>query len=152
MDIISSGKYPSNKLSNFAGHRFVLDDVQCNSMEGFLQSLKFSNTEMQEEVCKLVGIAAKRKGQGKNWTRKQILYWKGSAIKRDSDLYQTLLDNAYLELAKQSEGFRKALLATGDGLLTHSIGKRNKNETILTRTEFCSRLMKMRELIRNGEI
>jgi len=152
MDISSKGGYPSNKLSNFAGHRFTIDGVTCNSMEGFLQSLKFSNPDMQVEVCKLVGYAAKKKGKDKNWRTKQILYWRGIEIKRDSQRYQDLLDRAYKEMAIQSEGFRKALLASGDGLLTHSIGRRKKNETILTTTEFCSRLIKLREQIRNGEI
>lgn len=152
MDIHSKSNYPSNKLSNFAGHRFILDDVLINSMEGFLQSLKFSNPDMQEEVCKLVGFAAKQKGSKKNWRQKQTLYWRGVDLKRDSDKYQTLLDRAYTEMAKQSDGFRRALLATGDGILTHSIGKRRKNETILTSTEFCSRLMRLREQIKNGEI
>ena len=65
MDIRSNSKYPANKLSNFAGHRFELDGVVCNSMEGFLQAVKFSNPNIQEEVCKLVGFAAKKKGSKK---------------------------------------------------------------------------------------
>ena len=40
MDIGSKAGYPASSLSNFAGHRFVIDDVECYSMEGFLQSLK----------------------------------------------------------------------------------------------------------------
>lgn len=151
VDVGSNGKYPANKLSNFAGHRFVLDGVTCNSMEGFLQALKYSNTDMQVEVCKLVGFAAKKKGSKKNWKSKQTLYWMGVGIKRDSERYQELLDRAYEAMAEQSEGFRKALLASGDGILTHSIGRRKKNETVLTTSEFCSRLMKLRERIRNGE-
>lgn len=152
MDISSKGGYPSNKLSNFAGHRFTLDGVECYSMEGFLQAVKYSNPDMQEEVCKLVGYAAKKKGSKKNWRTKQTLYWRGVEIKRDSDRYQDLLDRAYEAMATQSEGFRKALLASGTGLLTHSIGRNKKNETVLTTNEFCSRLMKLRERIRNGEI
>ena len=152
MDVRGNGSYPANKLSNFAGHRFVIDSVTCNSMEGFLQSLKFSNPDIQEEVCKLVGFAAKKKGQNKNWKRRQTLHWMGVDIKRDSETYQMLLDRAYEALATQSEGFRKALLASGTGMLTHSIGRRKKNETVLTTNEFCSRLMKLRERIRNGEI
>lgn len=151
MDIHSKSNYPSNKLSNFAGHRFILDGVEINSMEGFLQSLKFSNPDIQEEVCKLVGFAAKQKGSKKNWRRNQTLYWRGIAIKRDSEVYQNLLDRAYEEMCRQSDGFRRALLATGDGILTHSIGRRRKNETILTSTEFCSRLMKLREKLKNGQ-
>lgn len=65
MDIGSGSGFPSGTLSNFAPHPFVIDGVECNSMEGFLQSLKFSNPEMQAEVCKLVGKAAKFKGKRK---------------------------------------------------------------------------------------
>lgn len=65
MDIGSDSGFPSATLSNFAPHPFVIDGVECNSMEGFLQSLKFSNPEMQKEVCKLVGKAAKFKGKKK---------------------------------------------------------------------------------------
>jgi len=61
MDISSRAKYPAKALSNFASDTFVLDDVLCNSREGFLQSLKFKSPEMQEEVCKLIGIVAQRK-------------------------------------------------------------------------------------------
>jgi len=143
MDIGSGNKYPSNSLSNFAPHPFEIDGIQCNSMEGFLQSLKFKSPEMQEEVCKLVGYAAKKKGKSKNWQQTQILYWKGVAIKRDSQNYQDLLDRAYTQLYKNNK-FRRALEASGDSVLTHTIGKLNKNETILTKKEFCSRLTKLR--------
>ena len=66
MDIGSGSGFPSATLLNFAPHPFVIDGIECNSMEGFLQSLKFSNPEMQKEVCKLVGKAAKFKGKKKN--------------------------------------------------------------------------------------
>lgn len=38
MNISSGSSYPASSLSNFAGHRFTIDDVECYSMEGFLQS------------------------------------------------------------------------------------------------------------------
>lgn len=63
MDIGSGTGFPSASLSNFAPHVFVIDDIECASMESFLQSLKFSSPEMQAEVCKLVGKAAKFKGK-----------------------------------------------------------------------------------------
>ena len=144
MDIGSGNGYPSAALSNFAPHPFTIDGVQCNSMEGFLQSLKFKDEEMQKAVCLLVGKAAKFRGKNKNWQKSQILYWKGQEIKRDSKEYQDLLDRAY-EALSQNTGFQKALLATKDAVLTHSIGRINPNETVLTRAEFCSRLMKIRE-------
>lgn len=143
MDIGSGTGWPSAALSNFAPHSFVIDGVECASMEGFLQSLKFSSPEMQREVCKLVGKAAKFKGKKKKWYRTQTLYWQGKEIPRDSDEYQELLDRAYNELGK-NEGFKKALLATGNATLTHSMGKRKTNETVLTIQEFTSRLYRLR--------
>jgi len=142
MDIKSGKKYPASTLSNFAPHPFEIDGVKCNSMEGWLQSLKFKNPEMQEEVCKLVGYAAKKKGRNHKWDRK--LYWRGIPVDRFSNDYQELLNRAYKALGKNKK-FKKALLATGDASLTHSIGKRKEEETILTQREFCSRLVMLRE-------
>ena len=152
MDIGSGHGYPADALSNFAPHPFVLDGIECNSMEGFLQSLKFSNPDMQREVCKLVGRAAKFKGKNKNWYVKQVLYWQGKEIPRDSDEYQMLLDRAYIAMATQNRGFQCALLATQNSVLTHSIGKTKTNETVLTRSEFCSRLTKIRTMLQVGKI
>ena len=149
MDIGSGNGFPAGSLSNFAPHHFVIDGIECASMEGFLQSLKFSNPDMQAEVCKLVGRAAKAKGANKNWRQKQTLYWKGKAYKRDSDEYQKLLDKAYNQLAK-NEGFKKALLATGNATLTHSVGKKKISDTVLTSKEFTARLTKLREKLRNN--
>lgn len=143
MDISSTNKYPSNALSNFAPHPFMMDGVQCNSMEGFLQSLKFENIDMQKYVCTLVGRAAKAKGANKNWKRKQVLYWNGKEYKRDSEEYQLLLNRAYNALY-QNIGFQKALEASKPAILSHSIGKNKISETVLTQTEFISRLMKLR--------
>jgi len=145
MDIGSGNGYPESALSNFAPHPFEIDGVQCNSMEGFLQSLKFESIDMQKYVCTLVGKTAKFKGKKKKWYRTQTLYWQGKAIKRDSDEYQNLLNKAYNALNK-NEGFRKALLATNNANLTHSIGRSNTNETVLTSSEFCKRLMHLRDI------
>lgn len=144
MDIGSGAGFPAAALSNFAPHAFVIDGVECASMEGFLQSLKFSNPEMQKEVCKLVGKAAKFKGKKKKWWKTQTLYWQGISYKRDSQEYQDLLDRAFDALA-QNTSFQKALLATKDAVLTHNIGKRKKEETVLTTQEFTSRLTQIRK-------
>ena len=144
MDIGSKNGNPASALSNFAPHPFIIDDIQCNSMEGFLQSLKFESEEMQKYVCTLVGFAAKKKGKNKNWRDKQTLYWKGVPIKRDSDKYQILLNKAYNALYENGK-FQSALKATNGATLTHSIGKNKKSETVLTTQEFCSRLTYLRD-------
>lgn len=144
MDIGSKASYPSGNLSNFHPHAFTIDGVDCASMEGFLQSLKFDKVHMQEFICTLVGKGAKKAGSKKKWFRKQELYWKGDVYKRDSKEYQDLLDRAYDALF-ENESFRKTLMATNNANLTHSMGKNKISETVLTEREFCSRLMKLRE-------
>lgn len=144
MDISSGNIYPSNALSNFAPHPFIFDGIQCNSMEGFLQSLKFKNPEMQKYICTLVGKAAKFKGKDKKWWKEQILYWQGVEYPRSSKAYQLLLNRAYNALYEQNDGFRRALEASKPSILTHTIGKNDETKTILTQTEFCGRLMKLR--------
>lgn len=145
MDISSRNKYPSGSLSNFAPHPFVYKGKKINSMEGFLQGLKFKNPEMQKHVFTLVGRAAKSKGANKNWQKNKHTLWLfGSPVDRLSDDYQAILDDVYMELTRQNEGFRKALLATGNATLTHSIGNRNPKNTVLTESEFVSRLNNMR--------
>ena len=147
MDIGSKNGYPQSALSNFAPHPFVVEHkgfkLECNSMEGFLQCLKFKNPEMQKYVATLVGYEAKKKGKEKNWQVTQILWWNGEQIDRNGDEYQELLDVAYNCLF-QNDKFKNALKATNDATLTHSIGKSDPHETVLTKSEFCSRLMKLR--------
>lgn len=143
MDIGSGSGWPSAALSNFAPHPFVIDGIECASMEGFLQSLKFKDPAMQVEVCKLVGKAAKFKGKKKKWWKTQTLHWQGMEYKRDSKEYQELLTRAFEALAENTS-FQKALLATGKSTLTHEIGKTKISETVLTRQEFCGRLMMLR--------
>jgi len=148
MDIGSKRGYPAGALSNFSPHPFELDGVKCASMEGFLQGVKFKNPLMQEHVCSLVGITAKRAGSRKMWKRTRKLWWRGESYDRDGDEYQELLDRAYEAMAGNKK-FRRALIASGRATLTHAIGRIKKKETVLTRQEFCSRLTKIRERIRN---
>ena len=145
MDVGSKNGYPAGALSNFSPHPFIIDGVQCNSMEGFLQGLKFESKEMQEYVCSLVGYTAKKKGRNKNWQEKQTLYWRGKPYKRDSEEYQNLLNRAYNAMYEKNTKFKAALEASKGATLTHSMGKNKKSETVLTTQEFCSRLTYLRD-------
>jgi predicted NAD-dependent protein-ADP-ribosyltransferase YbiA (DUF1768 family) len=144
MDIGSGKAYPANALSNFAPHPFIFDGVEVSSMEGWLQSTKYKNFDMQKEICLLVGKAAKFKGKSKKWYTDQKLYWNGVVYERSSNEYQELLDRAFDALAENTS-FQKALLASGKATLTHEIGKSKENETVLTKREFISRLNKIRD-------
>lgn len=154
MDIKSGCGYPASALSNFSPHPFVFDGVEVASMEGLLQSFKFDKTHVQVEVCKLVGSKAKYRGKPRNahWTNLQTLWWNGIAFKRKGKEYQELLDRAYQAMFNQSDSFRRALMATGDAVIKHSIGRSNPAETVLTEREFCSRLTKLRNAENRNQV
>lgn len=137
-------QYPGRNLSNFFPHPFTFRGMEVASMEGFLQGLKFKSPEMQREVFKLVGFAAKKKGSQKNWQQSQTLWYQGHPIPRRSQIYQDLLDEAYDAMYEQNAAFRKALEDTHDATLTHSIGRTKESETVLNIQEFISRLNKLR--------
>lgn len=145
MEIGGNSSGVAGRLSNFTARPFVFDGVECASMEGLLQSFKFENSDIQVEVCKLVGFAAKKRGSKRNkaWKRAQTLWWKGSPFPRKSKGYQALLDIAFDALS-QNEKFAADLLSTGDSSFTHSIGKNKESETVLTEREFCSQLYRVR--------
>jgi len=147
MDIGAGNGWPESALSNFAGHGFVFRGIPAASMEGLLQGLKFENPDMQRHVMTLIGKAAKFKGKKKKWWRNQTLFWQGKPIDRHSDEYQALLDEAFLALFTQNESARRALLASGNATLTHSLGKRDSSQTVLTQREFVSRLTRIRALL-----
>lgn len=151
IDIGAQSEWPSEALSNFAPHEFVLDGVQCASMEGFLQSLKFADPEKQKEVCLLIGKKAKFAGKKKKWWVDQTLHWQSAPIDRHSDEYQQLLNRAYSQLAITPD-FQKALLSTGNMNLTHTIGKDDPYTTVLTEQEFITRLELIREVLQEEQI
>ena len=111
MDIHSKKAGAAGRLSNFTPRPFVFRGVQCSSAEGLLQSLKIKDPAMQEYCCTLVGFKAKKFGANHNWQRTQTLWWQGEPIKRDSDEYQELLDEAFTELFSNAKA-KKTLLST----------------------------------------
>lgn len=143
INISSSTRGVAGSLSNFTPHPFILDGVICNSMEGFLQSLKFENPDMQVHVASLVGRKAKFKGKKKKWYVTQTLYWQGVAYPRESEAYTKLIERAF-DAYGQNSKVKKILLSTNNATFEHSMGKRKKSETILTRSEFVSNLTRVR--------
>ncbi len=148
-DIGSTTEWPGGALSNFTEHHFVYDRVECFSMEGFLQSLKYDNAVIQLEICRLVGKEAKAAGRKalRNWKVSGMLFWQGYMVDRNGEKYQQLLNEAFLALSRNVE-FRRALLATNKAKLIHTIGKNSTYKTVLTVDEFCSRLMVLRKIIK----
>lgn len=147
IDIYSKGAYPADVLSNFSPNEFVVDGIECASMEGFLQSLKYRSVTKQKKVCGLAGKAAKEAGAKKFWWKiTGNLYWQGRRYKRSGDEFAALLSRAYHELLK-NEAFYTALTSTKGKILTHSIGKHDKRKTVLTEEEFIDILNELRAAV-----
>ena len=144
LDIKAVEDFPSIMLSNFTGFDFVFRNIEMKSMEGFLQGLKYSDLEKQNKCFGYKGRKAKKFGCKTDWKKEQTLYFQKHPIKRDSEEYQKILDEAYEELYKNEE-FRTYLDMTKGFVLTHSIGKKDPEQTVLTEEEFVSRLMKLRD-------
>lgn len=144
IDIRSNGAYPSGVLSNLCSNAFRFDGVLCNSMEGFLQSLKHQDPNKQRQICQLKGGNA-RKRSVTSWQTDQIIWWKDQAVDRQSNDYQRLLNRAYQALFEQNERFRAALMATRGITLTHTTGETDSYKTILTASEFCQVLTTIRD-------
>lgn len=136
VDIWSTSPYPANVLSNLYSNAFEIDGIRCASMEGFLQSLKIEDPEVQKEICTLSGKEAKERSTS-DWQVTQIIYWQGQPIMRQSPEFQTLLRRAYQCLFEQNETFRTALLSTKGKRLYHTRGLSDPHKTILTEQEFC---------------
>ncbi len=149
LDIGSTTEWPGGELSNFTEHHFVYDGVECHSMEGLLQSLKYEDPKKQLEICQMVGREAKAAGNKcpRNWKKSGMLFWQGFMFDRSGPQYFEFLNEAYLALSRDVK-VREALLATGDAMLVHTIGKVSPYKTVLTTDEFCSRLMVLRQFIR----
>ena len=144
IDIKSNAKYPANVLSNFGGNGFKFDGMECKSMEGFLQSLKFQDIQKQRQVCSMRGRKARNQSSNR-WKVNQQVFWQNQTIDRQSEEFQLLLRRAYQAMFEQSIRFHDALLLTRGRKLFHSIGGNNSYETILTSGELCLILTELRD-------
>lgn len=131
-------------VSNLAPKEFVMDGIQFLCLEGFLQALKTNDPDLQMEICSMGGYQAKRRGSKILWQNKQTLYWQGKAYGRHTEEYQQLISRAFQTCYDQCAEFRKLLAKTGNATITHSIGKEDPTQTILTISEFVNRLMQLR--------
>ena len=114
-----------------------------------MQSLKYKDKKLQNEVLKYAGVDAyhtRACNREDFWGDEGVLYWRGKAMKRDSQEYQNFLDDLYFSAAS-CPVYRKALLSTGDKYLLHHIGCEDQAQTVLTRYEYESRMMALRAFL-----
>ena len=144
VDIWSKSAYPADVLSNLCNSSFCFDGIACGSMEGFLQSLKYKDTDRQRQICEMPGKEAKKMSVS-DWQGDQIVWWKGQTIDRHSKAFVELVTRAYQAMFSQNEQFRNALKSTKGEKLYHSRGGHDSHKTILTEREFCDILTELRD-------
>ena len=143
-DICAKGSHPEDILSNLCGNDFRFDEVSCGCMEGFLQSLKYQDMEIQRKICGMKGTEA-RQHSISEWQESQTVWWKGHAINRQSSEYNQLVRNAYVAMYLWCGRFRDALMSTVGKQLLYDSGRNDSHKTILTDQEFCKILTDLRE-------
>lgn len=135
------------KLSNFYLYPFVLDDVQCSSMETFIQCLKYPNFDTQLKMASMAkSFDAYKEGQrtGNGWKDTQTIWWRENPIQRGSERYYLLMARAYDACYDQNIKFREALLSSEFDVLTHDIGKHDQTQTLLTVSEYLHNMYRLR--------
>lgn len=145
VDISSRHEGAAGYLSNLTANVFEVRGERCESMEGFLQSLKYPDPVQAREIRQLWGGRAKRAGSPrKDWVAGQRLWWQGTPMDRMSTELADLVDEAFDALFDQCPDAAEALLSTADAKLVHTIGNPDPTQTVLTEAEFCDRLTAIR--------
>jgi len=136
-------------LSNLYPWQFKFRGKTVASIEGIFQGIKYKDKKTQNLVLKYFGADAYYIRNCNNldfWGNFQILYWQGKPMQRDSEEYQSFMDEIYV-CAISNPMFVRALKATEGRYILHHIGNDNQKETVMTRYEFEERLNCIRDFV-----
>ena len=147
INIISTAAGPEAILSNFAPTPFLLDGVECASVEGFIQGLKEPKPDRQRRICLRHGFEAKRassRKRNKKLRESGVVWWQENAIPFQSEAYYALIERAIRAKFDHNELARHVLQATGEAELIHDTGKPEAPHTSLPAERFIGILTKIR--------
>ena len=139
----------SKSLSNLYPYTFLMDGYLINSMEGLLQSLKTDNMSEKVKMWGMSGVKCWKYGQQFNsWKETQILYDNnGKPIDRHSEEYDFLIQRAY-DCWFQNENFKQRLKESLPYKISHSMGKTDKTDSVLTKDEYIGNMERLRDKLR----
>ena len=135
-------------LSNLFPRIISIDGIKYHSLEAFFRGLCWNGSQsvLENEIAILSGMNAWRVRYAlPDWRQKQIVYYSGKEIPRESDEYQRLLEHAYDCVFEQSAVFQNALQKTQGKILMHTLGNHNPRETLLTEQEYMNMLRRERD-------
>ena len=136
-------------LSNLFPYEFEFKGKKLSSIESFFQGIKFKDINMQNYVFAYSGLDSNRVKvcSGYDWKVTGKLYWQGQEIDRYSKEYDDLIDELYIS-AIQNPLYRN-VLKTCDLYIMHSIGGKEKTDTVFTRYEFEKQLNCLKDFLKN---
>jgi hypothetical protein len=139
----------AKSLSNLYPYNFIMDGYSISSMEAFLQSLKVRDLEEKKKIWEMYGVKCWKYGQQFNsWKETQILYDNfGNPIDRHSKEYEFLIQRAY-DCWFKNEEFKSRLKESLPYKVTHSMGKTDKTDSVLTKDEYIGNMDRLRDKLR----
>ena len=143
-----SSDWRARDLSNFARIPFIFDGEPFESVEGFIQGIKFPEglvNRLLGTVC--TGIQAKKLGQSADG---KYVWWQGRQIVFGSEEHHRLIARAIMAKFDQSSRAMNALLATEGEEITHDFGLSEDTDTSLPAELFCKVLTEIRKM-KTGE-
>lgn len=138
-------------LSNLFPYEFEFKGKKLKSIESFFQGIKFNSIDMQNLVFEYSGLNSNyvKVCSGYDWKETGILYWQGNEINRYSKEYDDLVDELYIS-AIQNPLYRNILKNT-DRTILHTMGGKEKEETVFTRYEFEFQLNCLKDFLKNSK-
>ena len=138
-------------LSNLFPYEFKFKGKKLSSIESFFQGIKFKDVEMQNLVFKYSALNSNyvKVCSGYEWKETGIIYWQGKDIDRYSQEYDDLIDELYIS-AIQNPLYRN-LLKTIDKEIIHTMGGKEKQDTVFTRYEFEKQLNCLKDFLKERE-
>lgn len=136
-------------LSNFTKTPFIIDGNICNSVEGFIQGIKFPEEDFRRpETFKMWGSRAKKMGDIATvvYGRKNV-WWGEEEIPYGSDRHYELIERAIRAKFEFNPEAKKALYGSVGLKLIHDLGQPELPTTSLPANEFIKMLEKIREEI-----
>ena len=138
-------------LSNLFPYEFEFKGKKLQSIESFFQGIKFKDIDMQNLVFKYSGLDSNyiKACSEYDWKETGIIYWQGNEINRYSKEYDDLVDELYIS-AIQNPLYRNILKST-DRTILHTMGGKEKEETVFTRYEFEFQLNCLKDFLKNSK-
>ena len=145
-----SGDY-AKLLSNLFPYEFEFRGKKLKSIESFFQGIKFPNVNMQNLVFEYSGLDSNhiKSCSSYDWKDTGIVYWDGKPIDRYGEEYDDLVDEVYIS-AIQNQLYRNVLKNCNKPII-HTMGKKEKSETVFTRYEFEKQLNCLKDFLKIRE-